>query len=894
MSEEIERNQRAGEGAAQKQPVATTESPFSRGLQVLQAAALGWCAGALSVPSWHYALPPLLAIAVWFGDPARARYPSVMLVAFGLSVGRALWLPVAGGAATGSGLRELTLLAVVALTGYGATRRPRTFFAGPAIRGWMGRVLLLGLAVAVSVQFTGLWRLGSRLGLGTPEDDVMFRVVSVALLAVGGVAFGRLFSRSSELHVALGLGASSALSFAALAVVGGISTPRGFRALCERFGADASLAGTATVDAAVAGSIGVLPLLALGASIHLARDRGALAAVLLGLSLGPLLALEILPTRIESIAQAMTLPGSAALPKYGAMACGILLVPMGWAARAPRVAAASGILLALLGALVPVRFVPILQPWNRFPVQPEAIFETAAGQFTIQASRAGRMQVLLDQRPLLPNLDQAGLDRVAILESHASATESGGGHADAPLGTPGDRTAADALVIGLATPERAAVLAELGITEFGRLTCFPEVAPLIEQRLFEAARLAIDDIPAGYQAWLDGSRFEPVFVFTPGAQPAMNWGLGHHQAGGESHFERPLWADPDRPLLGQAGARIEFASDGLRAFCARQHPVDFNEERGARVSRGDAALRAPSVIDWLRLRPGERPREALRWILRRMSPPPGRETFHRGFVEFARIQRVGSPFESADERVILNERALSLWREFAIAQTELLRHERSMLEGAADALRAQGEIEWMTRFLAPIAAAHGPWPELDEALAWARAQQAPAGRLAIMGVMSKLTMLRPEAEGATIGVISAMEVRKVDPGDGAPLIFTGLTVRGTDLATGEPREVQVWYPGGVVDEDTGSFTADAPKRHQTRIGRGAVVFHRHSDNMGGGLAGEVLVGGAAGLLNTFQTSDKHTLVLGKGQDRPSGGNISAEELRSRFRALSGFPPNPPR
>lgn len=895
MLEEIEGKRRAEKAAVreqrERQPALPPEGRFSMVIQVLQAAALGWCAGALIEVSGRDAIPPVLAIAVWLGDPARARFPSVMLLAFALSVGRALWQPMTDGAATGMILRGLGLLAVLAWTGYGSARSPRTFFQGPQPRAWLRRALLLGLAAAVGLQLTGLWRLGSRLGLGTPEDDVMFAAVSAALVAAGGIAFGRLFSRSSELRVAAGLGLSSALSFAALAIVGGVATPRGFRALCERFGADASLAGTAVLDAAVAGSIGILPLMALGASIHLARDRGALAIVIFGLGLGPGLAMEILPTGIESIADATGLPGSAALPKYGAVAAGLLLMAMGWAFGAPRAIAASGAALALVGALVPVGPIPILQPWNRFPAQPQAVFETVAGQFTIQSSRAGGLQVLLDQRPLMPGPDQVGLDRAAIFESHASASEPPGAGGDLPMRGP--------LVLGLLTPERAAALAELGITEFDRHTSFPEVAPLLEQRLFEGAGLAIDDIPRGRRTWIDAARYGPAFAFTPGAQAAMDWGRGHYQAGAEFGQLRPYWSDPDRPLVGPGGVPVDFAADGLRAFSAREDPQIFGLEPGSGTKGQRAARRAPSVIEWLRLRPDERPREALRWILRRMTPPEGRELFHEGFVEFAEIQRVGSPFESPDERVILNERALSLWREFAIAQPELLRHERSMLEGAADALRAQGEVEWTLEYLQPIAEAYAPWPKLDGAVQWARDQGSPAGRLAVMDAMSQLTKLAPLAGAATAGVITAREARVVDPGDGAPLIFTGLTVRGTDLASGEPQEVQVWFPGGVVDEDTGSFTADSPKRHRTRVGRGAIVFHRHSDDMGGGLRGQVLVGGAAGLMNTHRTGDNRTVVLragapGTGWDRPSGGNISAEELRSRFRALAGSPPNPPR
>ncbi len=910
MLEDSETSEHPRKGGLWPRRDGAPEGRVSKAVQILQAAALGWCAVALiGLPmTWVNGSLFLLALCVWLGDPTRARYPSVMLAAFAAGAVGALWRPLQGGPAwerhpeMGEITGYLPVFATIVLTGYGAARPPRKFFGGPMLRALLRRGLLVALAAAVGFQLTGLWRLGSRLGLGTPEDELMLSAVSACLVAIGGIAFGRLFTRTSELHVAAALGVSSLGSFAALAIVGGISTPRGFRALCERFGSDASLAGTAIVDTAVASTIGVLPLMALGAAIHMARDRGALAAVILGLFVGQLQALHSIPWTFDSIAEATQALGSAALPKQGAVAAGVLLAAMAFAARGPKKMAVAGLALAALGVFVPVSSIPILQPWSRFPVQPEAVFETRHGQFTIQSDGAGRLQVLLDQRPLLPGPDEEGMDRAAIVHVYETwqayrlrkADEAGQpAAAIVPLSV---------MAIGIVSPERAAVLAELGITELDRGTVFPEVAPLLERRLFEAAGLAPHGIPAGRheslyplmagERWAAGA--ELWIPLLPGALSSSDWFIRHGLESADDFVLSRSWDRKASILDEDAPSWIDFATDGLRAVAARPNfwispPSLIWPWTPWAVERG-----GPTVLDWLRIRPDERSRAGLRLMLSRMSPPQGRELFHQGFVEFAKIQRVGSPFETPDERVFLNERALSLWREFAIAQAELLGHERSMLEGAADALRAQGEIEWIQEFLQPIADAHSPWPRLEETIQWASDQSRPAGRLAIISIMPRLTQLLAQAEGATMGVITAREAREVDPGDGAPLIFTGLTVRGTDLATGTPEEVQVWFPGGIVDEDTGSFTADGPKRHGTRIGRGAIVFHRHSDDMGGGLAGDVLVGGAAGLLNTFSTSDKRTLVLGKGQDGPSSGNISAEELRSRFRALSGSPPNPPR
>ena len=121
--------------------------------------------------------------------------------------------------------------------------------------------------------------------------------------------------------------------------------------------------------------------------------------------------------------------------------------------------------------------------------------------------------------------------------------------------------------------------------------------------------------------------------------------------------------------------------------------------------------------------------------------------------------------------------------------------------------------------------------------------------------------------GVFVGRIAAKGRTVVDPGDGTKLVLTRLTLRGTRLAVlgkdGPPppdEELEVWFRGGVVSEDLGSFVADAPARHETRVGRWSVVRHRWSENLGiledgTVLAGEVLEGGRAGLFTAFISTD---------------------------------------
>ena len=151
--------------------------------------------------------------------------------------------------------------------------------------------------------------------------------------------------------------------------------------------------------------------------------------------------------------------------------------------------------------------------------------------------------------------------------------------------------------------------------------------------------------------------------------------------------------------------------------------------------------------------------------------------------------------------------------------------------------------------------------------------------------------------GVFVGRIAAKSRTAVDPGDGTKLVLTRLTLRGTRLADlgsdGPPppdEELEVWFRGGVVSEDLGSFVADAPAEHETRVGRWAVVMHRRSENLGilddgSVLAGEALEGGRAGLFTAF-VATSGTLIV---QGRPGtqiGRNVPANALQRMIPAGS--------
>lgn len=151
--------------------------------------------------------------------------------------------------------------------------------------------------------------------------------------------------------------------------------------------------------------------------------------------------------------------------------------------------------------------------------------------------------------------------------------------------------------------------------------------------------------------------------------------------------------------------------------------------------------------------------------------------------------------------------------------------------------------------------------------------------------------------GVFVGRIAAKGRTVVDPGDGTKLVLTRLTLRGTRLANlgsdGPPppdEELEVWFRGGVVSEDLGSFVADAPAEHETRVGRWSVVRHRWSENLGiledgTALAGEALEGGRAGLFTAFVSTDGALIVQGR-PGTQIGRNVPASALQRMIPAGS--------
>jgi hypothetical protein len=140
-------------------------------------------------------------------------------------------------------------------------------------------------------------------------------------------------------------------------------------------------------------------------------------------------------------------------------------------------------------------------------------------------------------------------------------------------------------------------------------------------------------------------------------------------------------------------------------------------------------------------------------------------------------------------------------------------------------------------------------------------------------------------DGAVIGTITHKEVIRVDhPIDGPELYFTFLTIEGETLDGGEPKIVEVVYPGGWIDSQRGVHNSEAPTEEETSVGNRVVAFYRWVENLGGDVAGNALYASHGGLFRTARVADR-TIVQGRGEGYAIDTNVERAELGARIRQI---------
>jgi hypothetical protein len=163
---------------------------------------------------------------------------------------------------------------------------------------------------------------------------------------------------------------------------------------------------------------------------------------------------------------------------------------------------------------------------------------------------------------------------------------------------------------------------------------------------------------------------------------------------------------------------------------------------------------------------------------------------------------------------------------------------------------------------------------------------AAAGTIGLAQIQ-KLTLdeMVAATDHAVFGEIVGKRVFRVDhPVDGPELYFTTLTIQGQDLYHGTPISIDVTYHGGFVDEEHGVYNSEAPADDDVKTGNRVVVFSKWADNMGGGVAANVLYAAHGGLYRTVE-GPAGMKVLGRGTGYAVDKNIAFEHLATAIETL---------
>ena len=162
------------------------------------------------------------------------------------------------------------------------------------------------------------------------------------------------------------------------------------------------------------------------------------------------------------------------------------------------------------------------------------------------------------------------------------------------------------------------------------------------------------------------------------------------------------------------------------------------------------------------------------------------------------------------------------------------------------------------------------------------------GALAAAGMAQIKTLSLAEmvqtADQAVHGQIVASRVTRRDTKDLEGLYFTTLTIQGRTLRNGQPITVDVTFRGGFVNETEGVFNSEAPAADDVKVGKRVVAFYRWADDMGGGMTGNMLVGGHGGIYRVVEGA-RGPAVLGRGEGYAIRHNQRIDQLESAVRLL---------
>lgn len=598
--------------------------------------------------------------------------------------------------------------------------------AQPTSRGEDVGLLLAGAGLALSLE--SIARHVRLFGDGLAQDDTVIGTVFLLLLAFGAAAFGWIVCARAtrRLSFPVCLAASASACVLSVMFLDTVADGRGLRPFLERWHVAVADLGTPAWDGLFAAAAFVAPALLLGAGLAGARGRGSWTSALLGAAVTMLVLPRFLDQGHDDETNRAELFSSQMVP------IGVLITGIGAALAAlsekKRKPVARYVTLILIGLCVTpallrsIKPLPILSPWEPRMIMPFVTFERGTGLSTVEPSIRGFKVATLDRNLLTPDVDGLSADTQRIADSFALMRAR--------------KPDARVLFVGQLTPLRAAALSVQGAGEIDRTASWWRSMPRLEDGMFRVEdKSSPTQLPSGRvlspreaRKRLESGAYDLVIAMPiEGDAPAIR----ASEAPASTTVVR--WLAPEVPLAGvmnPAESRLE-GSDLEHAVVLSADGLDVPSiavvENGVLAEIGDP--RRVRVLAFDRDREVETPWTRVHRLAGLRANAARASTFAAiahtrpgpladGLARFYAIQAASPPFEQGLTRVELDDPTLEALAR-AAEEGPLDPFLRSAWSWIARVLTAKRDVTAIDRFLAPLAAAHGPWTELEIALAYA-------------------------------------------------------------------------------------------------------------------------------------------------------------------------------
>lgn len=644
--------------------------------------------------------------------------------------------------------------------------------AHPTNLGEMFGLFLAGGGAAIALESVA--RHVRLFGAGLAQDDTVFGLALLVFVAFGAAAFGWIVGSRAlrRLSFPVLLAGSAAACFASLAFIDVIADGRGMRPFLERWHMRDSDFATLRWDALIGSASFVAPALLLGAALAGARGKRSVPSAILGAAVGlavvPRLfdhgsglardAAELFSAQIVPIATLIAIGGAA-------------LALLSATRRKPRARYLALLLLVPCG--IPpltktVKPIMVLSPWESRPILPYlGPFECPAGLASVEPSRSNLKVATLDRHLLTPDLDELEADSQRIRDSFALLSSERRARGQFKV-----------LFVGQMSAVRADALATQGAVRVDRSAAWWKSMARLESELFAAvgtnpgiAPPAGDIVsPKEARERIDRGDYDLVIAMPmPGDAPTIaeidapagvvvvRWLALDESLRGVTNPET-AWRDGDHELRGRfaslSAVGLLFPTFGIATNATLAPSGDPLRARLVPFT-GHGHVSTP--LAWL-LRPESLRAEAARaaaFASAATGHELGQEQFLSALNQFYSAQRASSPFESPAERVELSDGVLETL-ERATKESDFDTFLRSTWTWIGRVLVEKRDIQNIDRFIAPLAAAHAPWPELEIALAYADLEGLDPR--AAVARLTPLTVRDPSDVNAWFALGEALEI----------------------------------------------------------------------------------------------------------------------------------------